>query len=211
MKTFIERLEKRELDIKNWLQQNNLEFFLAKADEILASLPKETIQAEFKEQMQIALEHCVKNEEIKSLDFQWYYGGDVVDDAYAYGFEESDDKAALSATDLGPNELSGIEIEIEQGSLVDQEFASLPVYHAIDAMVEKIIPLIEEYEENNELHWEAETVITDYFQIWNYKIASIVCEALKDDVSVQKLKARSPFLVTMTRHERWSVAIMLLS
>ncbi|AUP81710.1 hypothetical protein C1H87_20590 [Flavivirga eckloniae] len=129
----------------------------------------------------------------------------------AYGLDGCKTKGKLSKTDLGPKELPGIELDLEHGDLIDEYFAEIPVNYAINAMVEKISPVFEQEEWFGDLLGDVESVITDYFQIWNYKVGYEACEQLRESSVVVKLKSRGPFWVTMTRHERWSVAIMLIN
>lgn len=211
MDKFLKRLIKREEGIRDWLEKNKLDSLLIKADQILNSLPREEIKKEYQESIEEALQHCVENEEIKALDFQWYYGGDQVDGALAYGSDNCVCDGSLSKTDLGPDELPGIELEFEQGDIIDDEFMEIPVYHAINAMVKEMNPVLQQSEkELGQLLGDTQDVITDYFQIWNYKVGYEACEQLQESDVVKKLKSRAPFWVTMTRHGRWPVAIMLI-
>ena len=210
MDKFAKRLIKRENAIKDWLTKNNLDFVLNKADQILNNLPKETIKASFKSEIERALQHCIENNKIKALDFQWYYGGREIGGALAYGIDSCKTKGSLSKTDLGPEELPGIEINLKHGNLVDHSFAEIPVSIAINKMVKEIKPLLKESEEIGGLFKNTSYVITDYFQIWNYKIGHEVCDELRESDTEKALKNRAPFWITMTRQERWSVPIMLI-
>ncbi len=212
MDKFAKRLLKREEAICDWLKKKSLDSLLIKADQILNSLPREEIKEEYQNSIKKALEHCVENDEIKALDFQWYYGGHEVGGALAYGLDSCVCNGRLSKTDLGPDELPGIELELEHGDLIDEDFSEIPVYHAINTLVTEMNPIIEQSEkELGNLLGDTEQLITEYFQIWNYKVAHEACEQLKESDVVEKLSSRAPFWVTMTRHERWSVAIMLIN
>lgn len=204
MDKFAKRILKRENGIKNWLKNNQLESLLQKADEILDNLPREEIKNDFEKGIKSALQHCIKNDSIKALDFEWYYAGRETGSALAYGFDHCLSKGTLSKSDLGPEELPGIELKLEHGNLIDESFAEIPTSNAINELVRKIKPIIKEH--NNHV----KDVITDYFQIWNYKIGYETCNLLKGSDIETALKNRSPFWVTMTRHERWSVPIMLI-
>ena len=211
MDTHLQRLLKREQDIVAWLKENKLDFLLKQADQILNDLPREEIKKEFYKGIESAMQYCVENDEIKALDFEWYYAGNQIMEAFAYGLDSCTTEGALAKSDLGPDQLSGIELELEHGDLVDEQFSGIPVYTAINEMVEKINPVIKKlYEEQEDLVMDIDTLITDYFQIWNYKIGYEACEQLKGSKVALALQDRAPFWVTMTRHGRWSVAIMLI-
>ena len=209
---FKKRLVKREHQIKEWLISNQYESLLKKSDEILDNLPIEDIENEFKEEILKAVKHCVENEAIKGLDFEWYYP-EKGTTAFAYGYNGARCKDKLDKSDLGLKGLAGIELKFDsRSSLIDQYFAELPVSIALDEMMEKIIPIVDDHFESK----QSDSVeylrylIIDYFQIWNYKITNKMCEQLQDHPLVQKLKERSPFWITMTRHDRSPVAIMLI-
>lgn len=79
-------------------------------------------------------------------------------------------------------------------------------------MVQKINPAIEELSKKQDnLPEDIDSVITDYFQVWNYKVGYEACEQLRGSTIELELKSRAPFWVTMARHERWPVAIMLIN
>ena len=211
MDKFLKRLIKREEGIRDWLKKNMLESLLIEADQILNRLPREEIKKEFQGSIAKALEHCVENDEIKALGFEWYYSGNEIGGALAYGFDSCACNGRLSKTDLGPKELPGIELKLEHGNLVAEYFAEVPVNHAINAMVKEMESILEQSEkEIGNLLGDAQDIITDYFQIWNYKIGHEACEQLKESDAVNKIRSRAPFWITMTRHDRWSVAIMLI-
>lgn len=203
MNKYLKRLLKREKAIKNWLEKNHFEQFLHKADQILESLPREAIKKEYEEGIQEALKHCSENNEIRALDFQWYYAGREIGKALAYGLDSCSGKGNLSKSDLGPEDLPGIEAKLDHGILVDEYFAQIPVNYAINRMVEEMMQDL-----NQSGHQDRKYVVTDYFQIWNYKIGSEVCEALQDSEMVLKLKDRAPFWITMSVQGRSPIAIM---
>lgn len=204
MKKFINRLLKKEEGIRDWLKTNKLESLLHKADQILNNLPREEIKKEFEEEIKRALEHCAKNTDIKALDFSWYYAGREIGGALAYGLDSCISK--VSKTDLGPDELPGLELKLKHGVLIDEYFAEIPVYHAINALVKDIMPILEKME----IYDDTDDLITYYFEIWNYKIAYEVCQQLSESDVVVALKSRAPFWITMTRQDRWPVGIMLI-
>lgn len=211
MKELLNILLNRKEGIKDWLKKNNLELFLEKADQILNDLPREKIKEEFKNGITKALKFCLENNEIKALDFEWYYSKGKVSKAFAYGLDDCSGDNNLSKSDLGPKELPGIELKLEHGNLIDEDFSEIPVNIAINEMVEHLLPTLEQSKELGNLLGDAENVITDYFQIWNYKLGYEVCKELVNSDVVKKLKNRSPFWVTMTRHWRCPVGIMLIS
>lgn len=211
MDKFLKRLIKREEGIRDWLKKNNLGSLLTDADQILNALPREDIKKEYQDSIKEALEHCVENDEIKALDFQWYYSGYEVGGALAYGLDSCTCNGSLSKTDLGPDGLPGIELKLEHGDLIDDDFMEIPVYYAINAMVNKMNPVLQQSEkELGQLLGDTQDVITDYFQIWNYKVGYEACEQLRESDIVKKLRNRAPFWITMTRHDRWPIAIMLI-
>ncbi|WP_034228485.1 LIC13197/LIC10919/LIC10469 family protein [Aquimarina pacifica] len=211
MDKFAKRLLKRETGIRDWLKSNKLEWLLEKVDEVIYNLPAEDIKNKFQKEIKRGLQHCVKKNEIRALDFQWYYGRGEIGGALAYGFDSCLTKGSLSKTDLGPRDLSGIELKLEHGNIIDQYFAEIPVSIAINEMIKKINPIVEQSKEIGNLLGDVEDVITDYFQIWNYKIGAEACEQLRGTHLELALKSKAPFWVTMTRHERWSIPIMLIS
>ncbi|WP_081101186.1 hypothetical protein [Leptospira santarosai] len=60
-----------------------------------------------------------------------------------------------------------------------------------------------------ELTSDAEDILIDLFQIWNYRIGLEACEYISAE-SKNILKKRKPFWITMSRHERWAVPIGLI-
>jgi hypothetical protein len=202
MTKLLERIIKREEAIIKWLKMNNFEKILNKADEVISSLDRASIKKEFSEEIKSALAYCAENTDIQSLDFEWYYNGEEIGGALAYGYYECNNDGELSKTDLGPYDLPGIETNIEHIDVIDEDFAEIPVNKAINLMVEHINPIIDDD--------SCDAVITDYFQIWNYKLACEVCDEVKESKAVIALKSRAPFWVTMSRHERWAVPIMFI-
>ncbi|EMJ94190.1 LIC13197/LIC10919/LIC10469 family protein [Leptospira alstonii] len=200
-----ENLVKRENAIHNWLKNHNAETFLQKAQTLLSELDRKKILSEFADGIERALIYCSQNERIKALDFSWYYDGSEVDVAPAYGLDSGKSNGALSNTDLGPKELPGIEVELKHGYLIKEDFSSLPTHYAINAFVSDLLEEIEDAEDKKKIPFESETVFTDLFQIWNYRIGVEACKTLKNHE--KRLERRSPFWVTMTRHERWSIPI----
>lgn len=205
-----ERILKRAEGIRDWLKNNKLEEYLIKADALLDSLDKEKIKNEFKEFIQQAIDHCVENEDIKALDFQWAYSGSPVYGAFAYGLNDCTCDGALSNTDLGPKDIPSIEVDIKHGDAIDEDFSELPVYHAINMYVEHMEPNIFQSETLGSLWGLTDTLLTDYFQIWNYKIACEVFEEFEADGGLDELKDRAPFWITMTRQDRYSVVVMVV-
>ncbi len=141
MDKFATRLIKREEGIRDWLNKNNLGPLLKKADQILDSLPRKEIKKEFQDEIKRALKYCAKKGEINALDYEWYYGGSEIGGAHAYGFDSCVTKGSLSKTDLGPDELPGIELKLEHGNLIDEYFSEIPIHHAINSMVNKMVPI----------------------------------------------------------------------
>lgn len=78
------------------LKKNKLESLLKKVDQILNSLPREEVKKEFYDGIRCALQHCVEKDEIKALDFQWYYSGSEIGGALAYGLDSCITKGKLS-------------------------------------------------------------------------------------------------------------------
>ncbi|MDI7189323.1 hypothetical protein [Leptospira santarosai] len=60
-----------------------------------------------------------------------------------------------------------------------------------------------------ELISDAEDILIDLFQIWNYRIGLEACDYISAE-SKNILKKRKPFWITMSRHERWAVPIGLI-
>lgn len=206
-----QRITERSEGIRDWLKKNKLEEYLIKSDTLLDSLDKEKIKNEFKDFIQQAIVHCVENEDIKALDFQWSYSGSPVYGAFAYGLNDCTCDGTLSNSDLGPKDIPGIEVDIKHGDQIDEDFSELPVYHAINLYVERMEPNIFQSEILGPLWGVTDTLLTDYFQIWNYKIACEVFEEFETDGGLDELKDRAPFWITMTRQDRYSVVVMVVN
>ncbi|MCD1183404.1 hypothetical protein [Leptospira sp. Pond_2020] len=212
------RFTKREEAIKIWLSKNNADSFLIQAENLLAILPSEQIENEFFSGIERGIKFCNENETIyseilkkfksvKALDFQWYFDGNTSDVAFAYALDSCKGFGNISGTDLGPREIPGIESDLKHGYLVYEDFSSIPVHHSINSYVENLQDPVRESIDEDRISSEVEVLLLDLFQIWNYKIAYEVCKRISD---WEGLKKRSPFWVTMTRHDRWSVPIFLI-
>ncbi len=210
MNTYLKRIIRREQALAEWLIQNNAEQYLNKTNRLLNDLPEDMILSQFTEGLKKGLQHCVKNESIKALDYSWYFGTKAPTEALAYGLDMHKTKGTLSKTDLGPDKIPGIEIKSEVGNIVDEYFASLPVDLALNLWTEKLSPDIDSAISNNQLLCNVGISIIELLQLWNYKLGIKAGESLPGIDTTQKLKNRSPFWVTMTCHERWSVPIMLI-
>ncbi|NBW34373.1 MAG: hypothetical protein EBR30_05015 [Cytophagia bacterium] len=202
---YYKRLHARETAIYQWLTDKNLSDITARAQELLKSLDRDSIREEFASGIDLALDHCIENTEIKGLDFSWYFDGSSTDTAYAYGLDKIGKTPKLSKTDLGEESLPGIECDLKHGSLVDEDFADVPVHYAINLYVDNLQSKLKENETSN--REDTASVVLQLFEIWNYKLAIEVCQTLPED----KLKAVAsngkPFWITMTRHGRWPIAI----
>ncbi|EMK18536.1 LIC13197/LIC10919/LIC10469 family protein [Leptospira kirschneri] len=203
------RFTNRENGIKEWLVQNSAKQFLTRAEELLASLPKEEILQEFISGINTAIQFCVEQNKIAALDFSWYYGGDPIDVAYAYGLASCKGQGKLSKTDLGPNEIPGVESDLEHGNLLEEDFSELPVDRAINLWVENLDPHVQKAKDKKELPFDADDILVDLFQIWNYRIGLEACKNISTEFQ-DVLKKRKPFWITMSRHERWAVPIGLI-
>ncbi|TGK36008.1 hypothetical protein EHQ12_07915 [Leptospira gomenensis] len=203
------RFTERENAIQKWLNDNNAKTYLDRAQELISSLNKEEIINEFKIGIESGLEFCSELEKIQALDFSWYYGGDSVDVAYAYALGSCHGQGKLFGTDLGPEEIPGLESDLKHGSLLDEDFSELPVHWAINLYVEELNPSLEEALKNKRIPSDAENLLLDLFQIWNYRLGTEACKNIP--VRYQNaLKKRKPFWISMTRHGRWSVPIGLI-
>lgn len=205
------RLDKRETAIRQWLTENNAAHLLEAADTLLKQLPAADIAKEFQDDLEAGLAYCAGHEDIKALDFSWYYGGDHVGEAFAYALDDCETKGRLSKTDLGPDELPGIEIDLDHGDLIDEDFASLAVFHAINTWVEHLKPRVDQAIEQGLVPGDTDTLMVELFQIWNYRKGCEAGRALQASAAAKALEPRAPFWVTLTRHERWSVPIMLIN
>lgn len=210
MNTYLNRIIKREKSLTEWLIQNNAEKYLNKTNKLLNDLPEDIILSKFIDGLEKGLQHCVKNKTIKALDYSWYFCTKAPTEALAYGLDMHKTKGSLSKTDLGPDEIPGIEIKSEAGNIVDEYFASLPVDLALNLWTGTLSSEINSAISNNSLHCDAKVSIVELIQLWNYKLGIMAGESLQDKDETRKLKDRSPFWVTMTSHERWSVPIMLI-
>lgn len=211
MNTYLKRIIKREQALEQWLIKNNAKDYLDKTTYLLNDLPKDAILLQFTEGLKKGLQHCVQNQTIKALDYSWYFSTKAPTEALAYGLDMHKTKGTLSKTDLGPDNIPGIEIKSEAGNIVDEYFASLPVEIALNLWTEKLSTDINSAISNNQLHSDVELSIVELIQLWNYKLGIKAGESLLHADEVQKLKNRSPFWITMTSHERWSVPIMLIN
>ncbi len=210
MNTYLKRIIKREQALTEWLIQNNAEKYLNKTNHLLTDLSKDTILSQFTEGLKEGLQHCVQDETIRALDYSWYFTTDAPGEALAYGLDMLKTKGTLSKTDLGPDEIPGVEIKSEVGSIVDEYFASLPVHLALNLWTEELSSDVNSAINNNQLSVNVRLLLVDLIQLWNYKLGIEAGESLQNTDEAQKLKSRSPFWVAMTRHERWSVPIMLI-
>ncbi|EKO78715.1 MULTISPECIES: hypothetical protein [Leptospira] len=203
------RFTNRENGIKEWLVQNNAKRFLTLTEELLSSLPKKEILQEFILGINTAVQFCTERNKIAALNFSWYYGRDPIDVAYAYAFASCKGQGKLSKTDLGPEEIPGIESDLEHGSLLEGDFSELPVNRAINLWVENLDSSVQKAMNKKELTSDAEDILIDLFQIWNYRIGLEACDYISAE-SKNILKKRKPFWITMSRHERWAVPIGLI-
>lgn len=205
------KLVAREVAIKSWLKQNGAAEYLNEAERLLADVDHASLREEFVDEIEGALIGCIENEEIRALDFSWYYGGSPIDVAYAYGLSHGESTGALSNTDLGPKELPGIEIEMEHGHLIDEDFSCLSVYRVFNIWVTELKPVIENANFTNEVASNMESLFTELFQIANYKLGYDACQDPRIKTLFPQLHSRAPFWVTMTRHGRWSVPILVIN
>ncbi len=115
----------------------------------------------------------------------------------------------LSETDLGPKGIPGIESDLKHGSLVDEDFSQLPTDQAINLFVDELRPLLEKTLQKKKNLSEANDLLIDLFQIWNYRLGWEACKNISMELQ-NEFKKRKPFWITMTRHERWSIPIGLI-
>jgi hypothetical protein len=200
---YLQRLEVREIAIHEWLKKNSLSQLSRQSNDLLSSLDRNLILQEFTDGMNTGIEACLEVSTIKGLDFSWYFDGDEPDAAYAYAFDSVRKTASLSNTDLGDPSLPGIECDLKYDKMVNQDFADLPVYHSINLYVEHLQNDLDESVEVNP--HDTDSLVLNLFEIWNYKLAIEAIRKLSNE-SQKALSTRS-FWITMTRHERWPVAI----
>ncbi len=210
MNTFYKRLKKRELALEKWLNENNAKEYLDETTLLLSTMPKSTIAEEFLEGLKKGIIHCEENEEIKALDYSWYLGERNSGEALAYGLDMYKTKGKLSKSDLGPEGLPGIEIKSQVGAIIDEYFASLPVHYAINKWKESQSSIIDIAIESDTIPSEAKECLLELVAIWNYKIAIECGEELLSSVSINSIRKRSPFWVTLTTHERDSIPILVI-
>ncbi len=99
----------------------------------------------------------------------------------AYAFDSCKGQGKLSKTDLGPKEIPGIESDLKHGSLLEDGFSELPVDRAINLWVENLDPHVQKAKDKKELSFDADDILVDLFQIWNYQIGLEACKNISSE------------------------------
>jgi hypothetical protein len=198
MSKFLKRILTRESSIHDWLSVNGHKKISSSIQEFLESQKKESLLRMFEAGLDRAFKYCANNSEIKALDFSWYYAGRETGEALAYGYLEIKTRGTLARSDLGPEEIPGVEIKSSPGDITSEHFAGLPTHIALNAFVNQIKPITD--------NCPADVVVltTDLINLWNYQRAM---EAMAICMDREKYGLSPEFWVTMTRHERGSVPI----
>jgi hypothetical protein len=198
MDKFLKRILTRESSTHDWLTKNGYETISTTIQEVLEPLKSESLFAKFEAGLDKAFKYCAEHSDIKALDFSWYYAGRETGEALAYGYSEIKTKATLARSDLGPEEISGVEIKSSPGDIINEHFSGLPTNIALNAFVNQIKPMM------GPCPADVDVLTTDLINLWNYQRA---IEALAVCVEREKYGLAPKFWVTMTRQERGSVPI----
>lgn len=87
----------------------------------------------------------------------------------------------MSKTDLGPKKIPGIESDLKHGDLLEEDFSELPVDRAINLWVENLNPHVQKAKDKKELPFDADDILVDLFQIWNYRIGLEACKKISTE------------------------------
>lgn len=204
------RFEKREADIHLFLAEHGVRHLWDEAKKKIEQLPADEIQHTFQEQLSAALDFCLKKPEIKALDFSWYFDGRPIDVAYAYGLSSIQSANVLANTDLGPQEFQQLETDADFGYAVDEEFAYLDLSTSINTYVDWSDNLRKAV---SGMDYEDDILqsIEDLFVIFNYRQAYLAGMQLLEKTKPEGLALNRPFWVSITRHGRWAVPVMVIS
>lgn len=202
MNKYLKRILTRESSIHDWLSANSHEKTSTSIRELLESQKTESLLRLFETGLDKALKYCAENPEIKYLDFSWYYAGRETGEALAYGYSDIKTKGTLAKSDLGPEEIPGVEIKSTSGDIIHEYIAGIPTHIALNEFVNHGKPLVD--------NCPADVVVltTDLINLWN---AQRAIEALAICIKRGKYDLAKKLWVTMTRHERGSVAIACIS
>ncbi len=202
MNKYLKRILTRESSIHDWLSANSHEKTSTSIQELLESQKTESLLNLFEGGLDTALKYCSENPEVKYLDFSWYYAGRETGEALAYGYSDIKTKGSLAKSDLGPEEIPGVEIKLTSGDIIHEYFAGIPTHIALNDYVNHVKPLID--------HCPADVVVlaTDLISLWN---AQRAIEALEICMKREKYGLAEKLWITMTRQERGSVAIASIS
>lgn len=195
---FLKRILTRESSIHDWLTQNGYKKISIAIQEMLETQKNEILFSKFEAGLDKAFKYCAENSDIKALDFSWYYAGRETGEALAYAYSEIKTNGTLAKSELGPEDISGVEIKASPGDIIDEYFAGLPTHIALNAFVNQVKPMTDSC--------PADVVVltTDLINLWNYQRAF---EAIAVCVEREKYGLTPKFWVTMTRLERGSVPI----
>ncbi len=198
MDKFLKRILARESSTHDWLTLNGHEKISTAIQEMLETQKNEILFSKFEAGLDRAFKYCAGNSDTQALDFSWYYAGRETGEALAYGYSEIKTKGTLARSDLGPEEISGVEIKSSPGDIIDEHFAGLPTHIALNAFVKQVKPMTDSC--------PADVVVltTDLINLWNYQRA---IEAIAICLERKTYSLAPKFWVTMTRHERGSVPI----
>jgi hypothetical protein len=202
MNKYLKRILMRESSIHGWLSANDHEKTSTSIQALLESQKSESLSRMFESGLDKAFKYCAESSDIKSLDFSWYYAGRETGEALAYGYSEIKTNGTLAKSDLGPEEIPGVEIKSTSGNIIHEHFAGIPTHIALNAFVNHVKPLID--------HCSTDVIVltTDLINLWN---AQRAIEALAICMEQEKYVLAQKLWVTMTRHERGSVPIAYIN
>ncbi len=198
MSKFLKRIASREKAIQEWLKANGHEEILSTIEQCLKTLPQDELAHRFESGIDQSFKFCSNSPGIQALDFSWYYAGRETGEALAYAYDDIKSKGTLAKSDLGPDELPGVEMKSNPNDIVAEHFAALPTHVALNTFVSDIKPL------TTDSAADVLVVSTDLINLWNYQR---VFEAISACIASEQYSLEGNFWVTLTRHERSSVPI----
>jgi hypothetical protein len=200
MSKYLKRVHDRRTGIIQWLKENEASEVLSDVNSMLDSLNRGELLEQFKAGIREGLDFCSTKPEINGLEYSWYCSRREVSEVMAGGYVSVKTEGNLDNSDLGPETIPGVEIEISYDYLAEEDFASIPADEAISQFIEKIRPSI------NMRSRDIKDLAISLVNLWNYELAIEALEAVSKNEKYNALRQRALW-VTMAQHERPAVAI----